>query len=81
MFKKFFRIGLFRRLSRTTLGGFFCLLGVLSQFLRTGLAYVYTNRRRLITLIKSSLEVLKLVFDVIKNIRNLLFCDQTADFV
>ena len=81
MFKRFFRIGLLRGLCRRTLRRFVRLLSVLSRSVRRGLAYVWKNRRHTVAFMKASLEVLRLVCDVIKNIRHLLFCDKTAHFV
>jgi hypothetical protein len=81
MFKRFFRIGLLRGLCRSTLRPFVRLLSLLSRPLRHGLAYAWKNRRQIAAFIKASLEVLRLLCDVIKNIRNLLFCKKTAHFV
>jgi len=77
MLKRFIRIGLLCRLPRIALRRLTCLLGVLLRSVRTGLAYVWLNR----CFMKAFLEVLKVVIDLIKVIRNLLFCNRTARVV
>jgi hypothetical protein len=81
MSKKLFRIGLLLGLCRNALQWFVHLLGVLTSFLQTSLAYVWSNRRKTPAFMKAILDVLKVVIDLIKVIRTLLFCNQTAHFV
>ena len=81
MFKKSFRIGLFLDHCRNTLWRFVRLLGDISGSVRTCLAYVWKKRRQTLGFMKSLLQFLKLVCDVIQKIRSLLFCEQTVNFV
>lgn len=80
MFEQFIRIGLLRGLTRNALRRLIGLFGILCRPTRTGLAYVWRNRCQILAFMKNCLEVLKLVFEVIKNIRTLL-CDTTAHSV
>lgn len=81
VFKQLFRIGLLHGLCRNTPPRLVCLVGVLSDHVRTCLVYVWKNRRKAVAIMKAFLQFVKLLCEVIQKIHSLLFCYQTATCV
>ena len=81
MFKQYFRIGSLRGLWRIAWQRFACLLSILLTSVRTCLAYVWSKRAPISRVGIKVLQFLKLLVELIKDIRTLLFCNQTDHFV
>lgn len=81
MFKQFIRIGTLHGLWRSTWQRFVCLISVILASVRTCLAYVWSKRAPTYSLGIKVLQFIKLIVELIKDIRSLLFCNQTVHFV